>query len=326
MHEIATPKVSILVPVYGVESFIERCAKSIFEQTFKDIEYVFVNDCTPDNSIRVLENTLEKYPDRLKQTKIIHHQQNSGIAKVRNTLLTNASGTYVVFIDSDDWVETTMIEKLYEKAIKEQADIVGYDYYLSYPEHEIRKYTNYSSDYLTNLKDIISLKINAFTCMIFVKRDLYIQNDISFTPGINVGEDYIISVKLYYYSKKVSAVSEALYHYVQYNPANYSRLSLQNIQDRINAVIEVEKFCKERGIINKVQLEIDGRKLIIKNPFLFNDQYIDYKRWANTFPEANYAWRQFNLNFNQKLIYYFAEHNVFSCIKLIKAIKKLLKK
>lgn len=321
----SAPLVSILVPVYGVEAFIERCARTLFEQTFKSIEYVFVNDCTPDNSMQVLENVIKDYPERADSIKIIHHAKNSGIAVVRNTLLANATGNYVIFIDSDDWVESNMIEKLYQKATHENADITGYDYFLTYPDHEVRCYTKYSTDNATNFRDIISLKIKAYTCFIFVRRALYTDNDITFVPGINVGEDYIINVKLYYYSQKTVALSEPLYHYVQYNPENYSRLSLQNIQDRINAVQVVERFCQEKAVADRVQQEIDGRKLIIKNPFLMNDDFIDYNRWADTFPEANYAWRQFNFGASQKITYWLAERHAFGCIKLIKSIKKLLK-
>ena len=72
-------KVSILVPVYGVEQYIEKCARSLFEQTYSDIEYVFVNDCTKDDSIGVLKRVLEKYPQRMQQVRIINHEKNMGL-------------------------------------------------------------------------------------------------------------------------------------------------------------------------------------------------------------------------------------------------------
>ncbi|MBO5667722.1 MAG: glycosyltransferase family 2 protein, partial [Lentisphaeria bacterium] len=88
-------KVSVCIPVYGVEKYIERCARSLFEQTMRDgIEFIFVNDCTPDKSIEILEQILSEYPHRQEQTKIIHHKQNGGLVAARNTGLAHASGEY----------------------------------------------------------------------------------------------------------------------------------------------------------------------------------------------------------------------------------------
>ena len=81
------PWVSILVPVYKVENYIERCAHSVFEQTYPNIEYIFVDDCTPDRSIEVLERVMKDYPERAKHVKIVHFEKNKGVAVVRNTLV-----------------------------------------------------------------------------------------------------------------------------------------------------------------------------------------------------------------------------------------------
>ena len=103
-------KVSILVPVYNVEKFFSRCLESLFSQTYSNIEYVFVNDCTPDNSMIVLHDILQKYPNHVNNVKLIENPSNNGIAIVRNTLLDNAHGDYVLFVDSDDWIENDMVE------------------------------------------------------------------------------------------------------------------------------------------------------------------------------------------------------------------------
>ena len=120
-------KVSILVPIYNVENFISRCLESLFSQTYSNIEYVFVNDCTPDNSMTILSDMLQKYPSRATMVKIINNPENQGIAIVRNTLLENATGEYILFVDSDDWIEKDMVENLVERATSTDADIVGCD-------------------------------------------------------------------------------------------------------------------------------------------------------------------------------------------------------
>lgn len=98
-------KVSVIIPVYNVEKYIEHCARSLMEQTLMDIEYIFVDDCTPDHSMEILQRVLTDYPERLESIRIIHHTQNSGLATVRNTGLQIAQGEYIIHCDSDDWVE-----------------------------------------------------------------------------------------------------------------------------------------------------------------------------------------------------------------------------
>lgn len=327
MNKTVSPLVSILVPVYGVESFIEKCARSLFEQTFENIEYIFVDDSTPDGSIGVLNEILKEYPHRQHQTRIIHHEKNTGIAGVRNTLLDNAQGDYLIFVDSDDWVEVNMVEELYNYASKNDLDILGCDYYLNFLDKpEEYHHENYSKDKIENLRRIISVEIKTFLVKLFVKRSLYESNAIRATLGINVTEDYILYVKLFFYASTIDFLPVAFYHYIQYNPSCYSTLTAQNIEDRIQSVQVVEKFCIQQGIINQVQEEINGRKFIIKTRFILDDNYRDYHRWATTFPESNYAWRQFNFRTDYKIIYWLAEHHAFILVNVVKSLKRLFKK
>ena len=125
------PKVSVIIPVYGVEQYIERCARSLFEQTLDDIEYLFIDDCTPDKSIEILKQVLEEYPQRKNQVVIHRMEHNSGQAKVREWGMRNATGEYVIHCDSDDWVDVHMYEDMYKKAKENNADVVLCDYYES---------------------------------------------------------------------------------------------------------------------------------------------------------------------------------------------------
>ena len=118
-------KVSVCIPVYGVEKYIERCARSLFEQTMKDgIEFIFVNDCTKDKSIEILEQVLGEYPERKEQVKIIHHEKNKGLVAARKTGLAHATGDYIIHCDSDDWVDLNLYETMYNKAVEVNADVV----------------------------------------------------------------------------------------------------------------------------------------------------------------------------------------------------------
>ena len=113
--------VSILVPVYGVEKYIERCAVSLMEQTYEDIEYIFVDDASPDLSVAVLEEVVARYAKRKSMVRVLHHAQNRGLSAARNTAVDAAVGKYMLHVDSDDYLATDAIEKLVRAAENEQA-------------------------------------------------------------------------------------------------------------------------------------------------------------------------------------------------------------
>ena len=109
------PKVSVIVPIYKAERTIERCAESLLEQTLKELEFIFINDCTPDKSMILLRKTIEKYPKRKKQVRIIDLKKNQGIANVRRNGIEHAKGDYILFVDSDDWVEKDCVMIILKK-------------------------------------------------------------------------------------------------------------------------------------------------------------------------------------------------------------------
>ena len=136
-------KVSVIVPIFKVRDFIERCVCSLFDQTLDEVEYIFVDDASPDDSIDVLKSCMEQYPTRKDQVIIITHEKNLGLPAARNTGLVRASGEYVLHCDSDDFVEREMLEEMYKVAKESDADMVYCDFYLTFAENE-RYMTNYA--------------------------------------------------------------------------------------------------------------------------------------------------------------------------------------
>ena len=149
--------VSVLVPVYNVSKFIERCLHTLFSQTYDNIQYIFVNDCTPDQSIEIIQKVLNKYPQRKEHVKIINHDKNRGLAAARNTGIENAGGEYVLHIDSDDYIELDMVELMFGKAKEEDADIVVCDFNIKW-----KKTQKIASQHFTDkdqyLRDILNTK------------------------------------------------------------------------------------------------------------------------------------------------------------------------
>ena len=103
------PLVSICVPIYGVEKYIERCAVTLFEQTYDNLEYIFVNDCTTDDSMAILEEVISRYPARSSAVRIIAHEKNRGLAAARNTTVENCTGEFILHVDSDDYIENNTL-------------------------------------------------------------------------------------------------------------------------------------------------------------------------------------------------------------------------
>ena len=131
------PKVSVIIPVYKAEKYIERCCDSLFGQTLGSIEYIFVDDKSPDDSVALIQKVLTRYPQRNGWVKIIANEENKGVAYSRQKGLEVATGEFVIHCDSDDWVEADMYQAMYERAIETCADIVICDFYQSSDERDI---------------------------------------------------------------------------------------------------------------------------------------------------------------------------------------------
>lgn len=204
-------KVSIIVPVYGVEKYIERCARSLFEQTFKDIEYIFVNDCTKDHSMCILEEVIKDYP--YCNIRIINKESNEGLPQARKTGVLASTGDYIMHIDSDDWVDHKIVEKLYLKAIEENADMVCCDWIEEYGDKSIVCHQQPMST-LEYYKSILHFKSFAFAWNRLTRRELY--NDIEF-PNSYMLEDFVVTSQLVSKSNRISFLCEALNHYSKMN-------------------------------------------------------------------------------------------------------------
>lgn len=207
-------KVSILVPIYNAEHYIERCAQSLFNQTYGNIEYVFVDDGSSDKSADVLMSVLKGFPSRAESCRFIRNERNQGISYTRNVLLENASGEYVIWVDSDDWIDEQMVELLVDQICDNIIDVV----FCGIKVHFSR---GGGKDVLPNMSNnpkeilISMLKRNTRSNIAakMWKRTLYYNHHLAFPVGYNSGEDSYINLQLMYYSKCVKNVPLCLYHY-----------------------------------------------------------------------------------------------------------------
>ena len=320
MNDITT-KVSILVPFYKVEKYVGRCVESLFTQTYPNIEYVFVNDCTPDKSMDIIEEYIKKYGVRDK-CKIITHSENKGICTSRNDCLDHATGDYVLFIDSDDYIDNDMVELLVEAAVKESADVSGCGYIEEYDDHSVEFPQKYTNNYNEMLKAITLLTLKGVMWKLLIRRSVIEDNHIRFMPEKNMVDDYLFCCQVFFYSHSFTGVDKCMYHYIQFNPNNYSQRSFYNINHQAQAIIETEKFYKEKGVYDIVKQELYIRKFIAKKPLLMDKCCIDVKKWREIFPESNDAWKTLNFSRGNQLLFRLAQSPFYWLIHLLYKIRK----
>lgn len=284
------PKVSVIIPVYGVEKYIERCARSLFEQTLDDMEYLFIDDCTPDMSIDVLNSVLEEYPQRKSQVRIHRMDRNSGQAAVRTWGMKNATGDFIIHCDSDDWVDVDMYRQMYKAAVEEHADCVVCDYFVTDTKTEkIIKGSNFTDRYRM-ISDMLSDKIAGCLWNKLFSRRLY-EQELTYPAG-SMAEDVATSVQLLYYADKVSYIPSPFYYYYVNNGSITRMLSREkaiiNFRAATGNAQIVINFIKSKGLSERFKKELILFKFREKGflvPYLEDDEI--NKMWRNTFPEVN---------------------------------------
>lgn len=316
------PLVSVIVPVYNVERYIERCARCLFSQTFNDVEFVFINDATPDRSLEILSRVVLEFPNKKNAIRIINHDKNLGLAAARTTGIKAATGVYQIHIDSDDWVEIDMIEQMYNKAIQSNADIVVCDFFHEYS----------SNQKIEHIKEIHDFDKDAMVAngmywwnvwARLVKSSLYKDNNIYPLPGINATEDVNTMMRLYWYAKKIEYVHEPLYHYNRQNEnslmhgENYRMLfghlsSLLYLKDFFNG--------KSDNIVMLLNISIS----CLRDQFLLKPR--NWKLWRKTVPEiTEYVVNDKSLSKIYRLCYSMANKGIIVPFKFYLYLSSLKK-
>ena len=293
------PNISIIVPVYNAEKYLHQCIDSILKQTFSNYELILVDDFSNDNSFKICDD----YSKKDERIKIIKKLKNEGSSLARKTGLDAATGDYIQFIDSDDWVEPEMLEIIYYKAISDNNDIVISN--VNYFENEklktiIQDFTKF--DKVSIIKNIISIKLKAYLVNKLVKRDLF--SLVNF-PKDSRSEDYLITIQNIYNSCNIGYVKESLYNY------RYNNLSLSNNKETL-----------VRGLLEENR---NWQLLLLYLKDKYNDLSVfepELSRRINSFKEL---YKNYNLlELNELFNIYFGKY--YCLWKIKKEIKILIKK
>lgn len=245
-------KVSIIVPVYNVENYIDRCLKNLVNQTLKDIEIIVVNDGSTDDSKSIIDNYIEKY-----QIKYLE-KENGGLSSARNFGLRYATGEYVAFLDSDDYVEKNMYEEMYKLAKNENSDMVECDFAWEWDcleKYEINKKIkkDIRKKYKNKREMMKRPRVVAWNKLI--KRSIIEENNIKFPEGL-IYEDLEFFYKLIPYVNKISYLNKYFVHYVQREDSISNKQTEKNgdIFKILNNIIE---FYKKNNLYTQYKKELN---------------------------------------------------------------------
>ena len=238
------PKVSVIVPVYNTENYIEKCLNSLVNQTLEDIEIIVINDGSTDDSENLIDKFIGKYPNKIKYYK----KENGGLSDARNYGLNYVTGEYIGFIDSDDYIELSMYEKMYNLAQNEQADIVECDFTWEYPD-------KIKIDTGIEYKDKEDLFTNSrvMACNKIFKKDII--DDIKFPKGLRY-EDVEFFYKLLPNVNKIAVLKESLYYYIQ-RESSISNLQNERTAEIFTILNNILEFYKEKNIYDKFKIELE---------------------------------------------------------------------
>lgn len=306
--------VSILVPIYGVAKYIGRCATSIFEQTYRNIEYIFVDDCTYDDSVNILLRVMEEYPDRAPYVRIIRHECNMGLAAARNSAVSAATGDYLMHVDGDDYIENDAVYVLLKKAKECNADIVVSDYFLEYKHRSITMHNNIPCEKDVYIRQLLTKCVPPSIWGKLYSTHLYKKNGINAVVGINHGEDYVTLPRLVYYARKITHIRAPLYHYIRYNDNAYTKnLSKKSISQMLRADKVLEDFFSKVNDSGKYTETIILSKLRTKVNLLKRGNKDLFEEISSLYPELTVKYK-YMLSYKDRVLLTLIDKHLYNIV------------
>lgn len=247
-----SPKVSVIVPVYNVEKYLAKCLDSLVSQTLDEIEIIIINDGTKDDSQSIIDEYVNKYPNRI----FSFIKENGGLGDARNYGLQFAKADYIGFVDSDDYVREDMFEKLYNIAIKEDADLVLCDIEYVWENSQERKE-------LKGLMQVdgIEVRKSIFLSPLFAwnklyRKELFLKYNLKYPKRLWY-EDIPVTIPLFAFADKISYVDEVLIYYVQRNSSIMASKNTSKMRDIFQVLKQVYDFYRSHKLLEKHQMELE---------------------------------------------------------------------
>ena len=297
--------ISVIVPVYNAELYIQRCVDSILSQSITDFEVLLIDDGSVDASSDICDN-YAVLDSRIR----VYHKDNGGVSSARNVGLDNAQGEWVIFLDSDDWIDEHMLEDMFTKGISECADLVYGDMKVFYKDHiDVLHIAKYANDKEQTLNNFIKSSFSTVVGMLS-RKSIYDENNIRFPVGIGYCEDFYVAVRLMFHSKVISYISTPFYCYNRQNEAsasfNFSSKHYRNVQWVFSDTIDMFKM---KGEYDKYAEALSWRLLNSEKELVLDRG--TYSIFLTTHPDSHkYIWSCPYLNFKTKIMMWSLSHHL----------------
>ncbi|WP_298527211.1 glycosyltransferase family 2 protein [uncultured Porphyromonas sp.] len=307
-----TPLVSIIIPVYKAEQTLPACLAQLRAQTYRHLQIIFVDDCSPDGGLAYLETQKPLLEELGMEVDLLHHEVNRGVASARNTGIPAVRGEYIYSVDADDMLDPRAIQLFVDRAQETGADIIGCEYLLSQGDSLRRISQPEVKTGIEALHQIFAGKMKWNLWLFMIRRSLLDTAGPSpFLPGVNMGEDLMLLGKLLHRASSVSIIHEPLYTYVRSDQQITSVYRPEHWQQVETNVRELESYLKEHASARELEL-LHQLKLNLKLPLLISTQREDFDRWSTMYPESNaYILKNSSLPFRTKLLQYMAAKKQF---------------
>ncbi len=275
--------VSIIIPFYNVEDYIEECLKSVINQTYKNLEIICVDDCSPDNSYIIVN----KYIDIDKRIKLIRHKENLGLGGARNTGLQNANGKFVYFLDSDDYIENDYIEKMVLN-IKD-ADVICNNKMLKFYEDGSKKFIDGKDiknkyQVLDYTDDMYNLMLTS-ACSKMYRKDFLINNNLFFPNKLRFEDFYFINI-LKTKLRKIVFIYNSTYYYRQRKTSIIGQYKIKNNQkDSIYIIESIYKYYKDNNLLDKYNVPFKWLYKFFRRQQNKQEFFIEVKNLLNSIKE-----------------------------------------
>lgn len=322
-----SPSISIIVPIYNCERYLVRCLDSIFMQTIiENCEVILINDSTPDKSYAIVQEKVKQYQQYSENIVIINHEENRKIGYTRAEGIATASGEYIAQVDSDDWIEADMFEKMFNLAKESGADIVSTNLEFVYRKHTVVS-TQIPADIPEEaMKQIITGKTGGFFCNKLIRKTLFTEYLLEKLMRVNMWEDAMLCIPMYYAAQRIAHVDEPLYHYDRTNVNSLcANLSENSIQQLLIVADNVEHFMADKSFDGKL---VDIFKARIKAFVLPQIQSKLLRKYKSLYKEADLVLYEVDtIPVYNKMLIRLLNVNLYlgmiynSCLKFLKKIK-----
>lgn len=343
--------ISIIIPVYNAEKYLEKCIDSIIKQTYSSLEIILINDGSSDRSLQICNRYL-KYDKRI----MVINKKNEGVSIARNKGIEIAKGKWISFIDADDWIEPEMYENMISKSKNEELDVVICNCYINKGNNEEKNKFLSSQDRIYNKDDIIIFQ-QKFLCKGIKKYKPYVwgigapwcklysskllkDNNIRFVPGLTRNEDGLFNLYVFEYARKLLYIPQCLYHYrILSNSLSHGKQLniIENTERNLNELMKfAKKFNKDEIFINGVYSRIiTSTQQYLQYLFFYDINILEYNKRKKELLQLMRKDIYFNackkfeyktMKFTEKIYCFCFKHKLIFSLFLLVKIREVIKR